>query len=100
MISCPMPDKRYQPWTPQQPFLLPPSPMQWLQEGHLAFFILDVVGVLDLSPILDAYQAKDARGTRAYDPRMMVALLLYGYGSTSSAASFSRRSSCVGRQVG
>ena len=79
MISCPMPDKRYQPWTPQQPFLLPPSPMQWLQEGHLAFFILDVVGVLDLSPILDAYQAKDARGTRAYDPRMMVALLLYGY---------------------
>jgi len=74
-----MAEKRYQQWTPQQPFLLPPSPLEWLPEGHLAHFILDVVGVLDLSPILDAYQRKDGRGTRAYDPRMMVALLLYGY---------------------
>lgn len=71
--------KQYKRWTPEQAFLLPPSPLEWLPEGHLGLFMLDVVSVLDLSPILDAYQAKDARGTRAYDPRMMVALLLYGY---------------------
>ncbi len=74
-----MAEKRYKQWTPEQSFLLPPSPLDWLDEGHLALFILDVVGVLDLSPMLEAYQSKDGRGTRAYDPRMIVALLLYGY---------------------
>jgi transposase len=71
--------KQYKPWTPEQPFLLPPSPLEWLPEGHLAHFILDVVGELDLSAIEQAYQAKDARGTRPYNPVMMTALLLYGY---------------------
>ncbi len=49
-----MTDKRYKPWVPGQPFLLPPSPVAWLPEGHLAHFILDMMDVLDLSPILDA----------------------------------------------
>ena len=74
-----MTEKRYKPWIPGQPFLLPPSPLEWLPEGHLAHFILDVMDVLDLSVIHDAYQAKDHRGPHAYDPRMLTALLLYGY---------------------
>lgn len=74
-----MPDKTYKPWTPEQPFLLPPSPLEWLPEGHLAHFILDVVGELNLSDIETALQSKDPRGTRPYDPTMMTALLLYGY---------------------
>ena len=53
--------------------------MDWLPEGHLAYFILDVVGQLDLSTIESKIQAKDARGTRPYSPSMMVALLIYGY---------------------
>lgn len=40
---------------------------------------MDVVTVLDLSPIETAIHAKDTRGTRPYHPRMMTALLLYGY---------------------
>ena len=71
--------KKYQSWSPTQPFLLPPSPLEWLPEGHLAHFILDVVSELDLSKIEGRIQAKDGRGTRPYDPAMMVALLLYGY---------------------
>lgn len=71
--------KSYRPWDPRQSLLLPPSLLDWLPEGDLAYFILDVVGSLDLSAIEDAYQEKDARGTRPYDPRMMTALLLYGY---------------------
>jgi len=71
--------KQYQPWSPTQPFLLPPSPLEWLPEGHLAHFILDVVSELDLSGIEGPIQAKDGRGTRPYNPAMMVALLLYGY---------------------
>ena len=72
-------DKSYKTWNPTQSFLLPPSPMDWLPEGHLAFFILDVVGQLDLSTFTDDIQEKDARGTQPYAPQMMVALLLYGY---------------------
>ena len=71
--------KRYRPWTPGQQYLLAPSPRDWLPESDLAYFIIDVVGELDLDQIESRYQAKDPRGTSPYDPRMMVALLLYGY---------------------
>ena len=54
--------KQYRPWAPEQAFLLPPSPMEWLPEGHLAFFILEVVRELDLGAIEAALQAKDPRG--------------------------------------
>lgn len=70
--------KRYQPWTPDQDYLLPPSPREWLPAGHLVYFLLDVVAELDLSAIEAVYQAKDQRGTQPYDPRLMVALWLYG----------------------
>jgi transposase len=71
--------KRYQDWDPTQSYLLPPSPLEWLPEGHLAFFILDVVAELDLSAIERAIQGKDLRGQRPYDPRMMTGLMLYAY---------------------
>lgn len=71
--------KQYKSWAPTQSFLLPPSPLDWLPEGHLAYFILDVVGELDLGAIEAKLQEKDARGCRPYVPQMMVALLLYGY---------------------
>lgn len=59
--------------------MLPPSPLEWLPEGHLAYFILDLVETLDLGEIERAIQAKDARGTRPYSPAMMLALLVYAY---------------------
>jgi transposase len=71
--------KSYRPWAPEQSFLLPPSPLDWLPKGHLAYFILDVVSQLDLSAITQVLQAKDPRGERPYSPQMMVGLLLYGY---------------------
>jgi transposase len=71
--------KRFRPWHPDQQYLLPPAPRDWLPEEHLVFFVLDLVESLDLSAIEDVVHAKDSRGTRPYDPRMMVALLLYGY---------------------
>jgi transposase len=74
-----MADKSYRTWQPDQVFLLPPSMRDWLPEGHLVYFLLDVVEGLDLSKIDHAYQKKDHRGERPWNPRMMVALLLYGY---------------------
>jgi len=65
--------------TVDQTLLFPPSLHDWLPEGHLARFLLDVVAALDLSAIFTSYQEKDARGQAAYAPEMMVRLLLYGY---------------------
>lgn len=71
--------KQYRPWTPDQSYLLPPSPSDWLPRDHLAYFVIDLVRELDLSPIESVLQAKDPRGERPYSPRMMTALILYGY---------------------
>jgi transposase len=71
--------KEYRPWSPDQSFLLPPSPTEWLPEGHLAYFVLELVAELDLRAIETVLQARDARGTRPYSPRMMTALIIYAY---------------------
>ncbi len=71
--------KTYRPYSPEQSYLLPPSPREWLPEGHLAYYVLDLVDELDLSAIERAVQSKDPRGERPYSPRMMTAVLLYGY---------------------
>jgi len=91
----------FRPYEPDQSLLFPPSPRDWLPEGHLVYFILDLVGSLELGAILAYYDVeplhdekgqiigqrmKSSRGYPGYDPRMMTALLLYGYvtGVTSS----------------
>ena len=74
-----MAHKRYRSWTPDQSFLFPPSPKDWLSRDHLVYFVLDLVEVLDLGAIERAIQGKDPRGERPYNPAMMVALLVYGY---------------------
>ena len=43
--------KRFRDYDPEQPYLLPPDPMEWLPDGHLAFFIHELVQHLDLSSI-------------------------------------------------
>ena len=70
--------KTFLPYEPTQAFLLPPSPLEWLPEGHLARFILDTVGELDLSAIFAHYE-RERRGAPPHHPRMMTALLVYGY---------------------
>jgi transposase len=61
-----------------QLLLMPPSLAEWLPADHLAWFVLDVVGELDLDAFVAAYRA-DGRGGAAYAPAMMVALLVYAY---------------------
>jgi transposase len=71
--------KTFRPWNPEQTLLLPPSPVDWLPANHLVFFLLDLASELDLSAIYAVYEARDPRGVKAYEPRMMVVLLLYAY---------------------
>ena len=71
--------QNFLPDTINQTLLFPPSLHDWLAEGHLARFLVDVVSALDLSAIYRSYAEKDGRGQAAYAPEMMVRLLLYGY---------------------
>jgi transposase len=72
--------KTFKPYTPDQLLLLPPALQEWLPEGHLAWFISDVVDhALDLSPILATYETGDGRGQPPYHPALLVKLLLYAY---------------------
>ena len=62
-----------------QAYLLPPSLQAWLPEGHLARFVAEMVEVVDLSAICAKYAEGEGRGQAAYDPRMRVRVLIYGY---------------------
>ena len=57
---------------------MPPDVREWLPEGHLAWFVIDAVGEMNLDAFYAAYR-QDGRARPAYDPAMMVALLLYAY---------------------
>lgn len=61
-----------------QQFLLPVSMRDWLDEGHLAWFVIDIVERIDTSA-LHARHPNDGPGRPAYDPDMMLALLFYAY---------------------
>src|ERR1700737_1324066 len=62
----------------EQAFLMPPSLRDWLPADHLAWFVIETVEQLDLADFYAAYRA-DGHGRAAYEPSMMVALVLYGY---------------------
>ena len=59
----------------EQAFLMPPDPRDWLPEGHLAWFVLASVEELDLAAFYASYRV-DGWGRAAFEPGMMVSLLL------------------------
>src|SRR3954452_2123516 len=71
----------------EQSFLMPPDVREWLPEDHFAWFVLDAVEAMDLDAFYAVYRA-DGRARPAFDPAMMVALVLYAYarGTRSSRA--------------
>lgn len=62
----------------EQIYLLPPSLQEWLPEKDMAWFIIDVIEQMDLSAYYRKYRS-DGRGQEAYDPAMMIALMVYAY---------------------
>ena len=62
----------------EQPFLMPPDPRDWLPEDHLAWFVLALVEEMDLAAFYGSYR-QDGWGRAAFEPSMMVALLMYAY---------------------
>ena len=70
--------KKFREWRLDQGWLLPPSVLEFVPEGHAAHFVRDTVrDTLELSEILERY--KEVRGQPPFHPTMMVALLLYAY---------------------
>ncbi len=57
-------------------FLFPPSVEDWLPQGHLARFVVEIVDQLDLRSLTQSYAG---HGSQPYSPAMLVALLFYGY---------------------
>jgi transposase len=81
----------FRPYQPDQSFLLPPSPRDWLPEEHLAYFISDLVETLDLSAFYKPYEG-DGRRNQPFDPRMMVKVLVYAYATgTFSSRKIARK---------
>jgi transposase len=70
--------KPYRSYQPNEDFLFPPSFRDWLPEGHLVYFVCDVVNTLDLGEIYRHYGEED-RGQPPYHPQMMTKLLVYAY---------------------
>lgn len=66
------------PFDREQLFLMPPSVAEWLPDGHLAWFVLDVVSELELAGFYAGHR-EDGRGGAVYDPGVMLAILIYAY---------------------
>ena len=82
----------------EQPFLLPPDVRDWLPEDHLAWFVIDAVGVMDLAMFYAAYR-QDGHGRAAYEPAVMVALLLYCWARGDAVRAGDRAGVRGGRRV-
>jgi transposase len=81
----------FRPCAPDQSLLFPPSPRDWLPEGHLAFFIADTVAALDLSALYAPYEG-DGRRNQPFDPQMMATVLVYAYATgTFSSRKIARK---------
>jgi transposase len=61
-----------------QTMLLPPDLTDWVADDHVVWSILGAVEQMDLSAFYGAYR-ENGQGRAAYEPSMMVALLLYSY---------------------
>ena len=57
-------------------FLMPPSVDEWLPERHLARFVVEVVGSLDLRAMTGSYRGS---GEASYHPQLLLGLIIYGY---------------------
>src|ERR1035441_10272539 len=76
----------------EQGFLLPPDVREWLAADHLAWFVIDAVTQMGVGAFYASDRA-DGHGRAAYEPSMMVTLLMYAY-ATQQRSSRAIESHC------
>ena len=64
--------------SPDQPYLLPASPTDWLPSTHLCYWVVDLVSSLDTSAFYASYST-DGRGAPAFDPAMLASVIVYAW---------------------
>lgn len=64
---------------------MPPALVDWLPEEHFVWTVLGAVEQMDLGAFYGAYRA-NGQGRAAYDPQMMLSLLLYSYATGVSSS--------------
>jgi transposase len=55
---------------------MPPSVDEWLPERHLARFVVEVIGSLDLRVMTGSYRGS---GEASYHPELLLGIIVYGY---------------------
>jgi transposase len=71
--------KSYRPVLRDQPMLLPIDLREWLPPDHLVWFVLETIDVLDTAGLEQTTRRRGGAGAAGYDPRMLLALLIYAY---------------------
>jgi transposase len=66
----------FRPIDRQTDFLMPPSVDEWLPQGHLARFVVEVIDSRDLSAMSKSHRGS---GSASYHPAVLLSLLVYGY---------------------
>jgi transposase len=76
----------FRPVQRDQEFLLPPNMTDWLGADHVVWFLIEVIERMDLTALFeraakrrDGQRARSTAGRAAYDPQMLLILLIYGY---------------------
>jgi transposase len=70
--------KAYRPVVRDQVFLLPPDMREWLPDDHPVWLVIEAVGQLDTSAF-HARRRLGGAGAAAYDPDMMITMLVWAY---------------------
>ena len=74
---------RVKPFVPNQMRLMPPSPLDWLPKTHFAYFIFELLTLLQEQGELKAFYAKFNKrsnsGHPSFNPTMILGILIYAY---------------------
>lgn len=83
----------FEPYDPDPAHVFPPSPKDWLPEGHLSYFVSETSGELDVSPFMSKHADRaDGGDSVACHPSMLLKVLI----DSCAVVLFSLRSIAAG----
>lgn len=71
-----MKEQIFKPYQQNQPMLLPPNLEELIPPNHLVRVVNSIVDAIDIKPLIQQYKGG---GTSAYNPKMMLKVIIYAY---------------------